>query len=396
MTELEAWRRPQRVCTRCVMGTADPLIRFDARGVCNLCTEFMQRRLAVTAYKYEFEDSGDRERAGEDSPALQSLWQRVRASRRSGSAYDCIVGISGGVDSSYTAYLASKAGLRVLGVHMDNGWDTPVALRNVLNVVQRLGTGYQAAVLDWNNFREIQKAFIAAGVPEIETPTDIAIQAVLHRAAARHDVRWILSGGNIAGEGILPAAWFYNARDTRYSHAILKNSNLPTERFREINFGFWTELRARIFQGIRTVYPLNHIRYRKDEAIRLLRERLDWRPYGGKHSESTFTRFAQMIYLPVRHGVDYRRAHLSTEICLGHTSRDAALAQLELAPYADLDADEDTAFVARKLLMPPEVLKAATKSTARWYFDFPHNSRLLGVAYDSYRLLTGRSKASNF
>lgn len=383
----EVWRQPQRVCTRCVMGSADPLIRFDEAGVCNLCTDFMHRRLAVTAFSAQGQADGT---------ALERLWRRIRDSRRPNSRYDCVVGLSGGVDSSYTALLAAKAGLRVLGVHMDNGWDTPVSLRNVLNLVKTLGIDYEADVLDWNSFREIQKAFIAADVPEIETPTDIAIQAVIHRAAHRHGIPWILSGGNIAGEGILPKAWFYNARDSRYAHAILRKAGLPHGPYREIDFGFWNEFRCRVVDRIRTVYPLNQIRYRKDQAMIELREQVGWQRYGGKHCESTFTRFAQMIYLPIKHGVDYRRAHLSTEVCLGITRREDALQELSGAPYADIDIEGDTAFVARKLNLPVEALKAALRAPAKWYFDYPNNERLLGLAYDAYRLMTRRRKASNF
>ena len=199
-------RVPQRqyqICTRCVMDTSDPWIRFDANGRCNHCTDFLERRLAITAYR---DCNADR---------LEPLLASLRASRSASASHDVVVGVSGGVDSSTVALIAQRAGLRVLAVHMDNGWDTPIALQNVYQLANLPGVTYQSEVLDWNGFKSVQRAFIEAGVPDIELPTDIAIQAVLHRVAAKNGIRTILSGGNIANVGILPSSGMYNPRDSR-------------------------------------------------------------------------------------------------------------------------------------------------------------------------------------
>ena len=196
-----ATRVPQRryqICTRCVMDTSDPWIRFDDEGHCNHCTDFLERRLANTAYRQNNADQ------------LKPMLAGLLASRSASASHDVVVGVSGGVDSSTVALLAQQAGLRVLAVHMDNGWDTPIALQNVYQLANLDGITYHAEVLDWNDFKAVQQAFIEAGVPDIELPTDVAIQAVLHRVAAKHGIRTILSGGNIANEGILPASWMYN------------------------------------------------------------------------------------------------------------------------------------------------------------------------------------------
>jgi hypothetical protein len=233
-------------------------------------------------------------------------------------------------------------------------------------------------------------------VPDIELPTDIAILAVLHRVARRHGIRAILSGGNVATEGILPAAWMYNVRDTRFAESVLRRAGLDRRIYASIKLGFRQELRDRLWHGLRMLYPLNQFRYDKDEARRQLMTTLNWQSYGGKHCESTFTRFCQLIYHPRRHGIDYRRGYFSADICLGRLTRKHALELLQTPPWADLDVAQDIAFVARKLDYSVSEIEAAMESPPLWYTDYPHHERLLGFAYNAFRLFTGRRKASNF
>ncbi len=378
--------RSYQICCRCVMDTSDPWIRFDAAGVCNHCSDFLSNRLAVTAYGAE---QGDSDR-------LAAMFELLRRSRPVGASHDVVVGVSGGVDSSITALLAQQAGLRVLAVHMDNGWDTPISLQNVFRVIQLPGIDYEVEVLHWNQFKAVQRAFIEAGVPDIELPTDIAILAVLHRIARRHGIRTILSGGNISNEGILPASWMYNVRDSRFAEAIVQRAGLDRRLYSPLKLGFRQELRDRLWHGLRMLYPLNQFRYDKEDARRQLSERIGWQSYGGKHCESTFTRFCQLIYHPRRHGIDYRRGYLSADICLGRLTREQALQQLQRPAWADLDVANDIAFVARKLGYIPDDLEAAMAAPPLWYVDYPHRQRLLGLAYSAFRRLTGRRKASNF
>ena len=373
--------RIYQICSRCVMDTSDPWIQFDSEGRCNHCSQFLDVRLAITAYQTQ------------KNNGLESLWSSIP---RGVGKYDVVVGVSGGVDSSTVALLAQRAGLRVLAVHMDNGWDTPIALLNVYQLASLPGITYISEVLDWNCFKAVQRAFIEAGVPDIELPTDIAIQAVLYRAAVRHGISVILSGGNIANEGILPVSWMYNPRDSSYPESIIKRAGLPLALYAPLKFGFRQELRYRLLNRIRTVYPLNEFRFSKDKARRELAESIGWQSYGGKHCESTYTRFCQFIYQPRRHGIDYRRCHLSSDICLGRVQRDQALAELASPPWAGMAVDHDVSFVARKLGYSPVDLHREMEGPARWYVDFPHRQKLLGLAYSSFRLLTGRRKTSNF
>jgi len=377
-------KRTYQICTRCVMDTSDPWITFDPQGHCNHCTDFLNRRITQTAY------------GASCKSGLEDFFQQIRASTPSNASHDVIVGVSGGVDSSMVVLLAQKAGLRVLAVHMDNGWDTPISLQNVYRLTKLPNVTYQSEVLHWNNFRSVQRAFIEAGVPDIELPTDIAIQSVVHRVAKEHGIRTILSGGNIANEGILPSSWMYNPRDTTYANAVITSSGIPKKLFSQCKFGFKQELKARLIDRTKTLYPLNQLLYDKELAKKQLKDEIGWKSYGGKHCESTFTRFTQLIYHPKRHGIDFRRGYLSADICIGSTTRESAIKELKKAPWADLNISHDVAFVARKLDYKPDELLAFIDGTPLWYKDFSNRERILQIAYDSFRLITGRTKASNF
>jgi N-acetyl sugar amidotransferase len=370
------------ICTRCVMDTSDPLISRDAQGHCNHCSEYLQRRIKLIS------------RDPADTGRLTSLFDRIREEGK-GRPFDCVVGVSGGVDSSYVTLLAARHGLRVLAVHMDNGWDSPIAVENIRNLSTSLGLTYASYVLPWNEFRQVQVAFLRASVPEAETPTDIAIQRAVHRLARKHRVRYVLSGGNLASEGILPLTWHYNARDTKYSYAILKSANCPRRLFRSQKFGFLDECYFKFACGIKTVYPLNYFPYDKDKARAELEEKYGWRYYGSKHGESRFTRFIQTYYLPVKHGIDYRRATLSSEICLGRIERSEALALLSSPPYEEEEIEPQITYIAKKLALSPEELRAIVAAPPKWYFDFPNRQKLLGAAYDVYRLATGKAKTAS-
>ena len=234
-----------QIFVRCVMDTTDPMIRFNRSGVCNHCVDFIQRRLT---------------QAQSDQPSADHVLDRLaslRATSPRKADFDCIVGVSGGVDSTYTALLAAKAGLRVLAVHMDNGWDTAASTHNIRQLCQQPGINYRSAVLNWPAFREVQRAFLLAGVVEAEAPTDVAIQRVMHDVAVSLGVPIILSGGNIATEGILPKAWLYNGRDMHYNRSVCRAVGVGLDGLAHIGFGLRRELSARLIHRIRTLYPLN-------------------------------------------------------------------------------------------------------------------------------------------
>jgi N-acetyl sugar amidotransferase len=373
----EEWNDGSRqVCTRCVMSTTDPDITFDAEGRCNHCTDYLDRISNLTY------------RPGISESELTAIAERVKAAGR-GKEYDCVIGLSGGIDSSYAAYVVKNLGLRPLAVHMDNGWNSDTATKNIKNVARTLGIDYQSAVLDWEEFRDLQLAFLRASVPEIETPTDIAIPAALHRVAAENGVRFILMGGNYATEGILPRSWHYNAKDVRFLRAV--HRRFGSGKLRTFpTFGFVKETYYKFVKGIRLVYVLNHVPYSKMEAMKKLEDELGWEYYGGKHFESTITGFVQSYVLPVKFNIDYRRATLSSQICAGEMTRDEALQILKTPPFDAARVPQQKAYVAKKFGITLEEMDAILAVPPKTHRDYPNNERLLELLYGVYRRLVAK------
>jgi hypothetical protein len=281
------------LCTD-VMDTSDPEIAFDEHGYCNHCTAFHERPVRG-AY-----------RGAESQKQLEALIRKIRDSGR-GQPYDSVIGISGGLDSTYTAILAKGSGLRPLAVHMDNGWDSTTAVTNIKNLMGTLGLDYQSHVLDWEEFRDLQLAFFRASVPEIETPTDMAIAPALHEVAAQNRVKYIISGSNAATEGILPKSWHYDVRDVKYLKAI--HRAFGTRNLRTFpTFGFQTEIYYKFAKGIRFVYLLNYVPYSRKEAMRTVEQAgIGWTSTSANttvpipvHSP----RFAEIHRLPPRNPLD--------------------------------------------------------------------------------------------
>jgi N-acetyl sugar amidotransferase len=364
------------------MDTSDPLIVFDRDGYCNHCNEFINVRLPQRLAN----------RDGESR--LDALLGEIRRAGR-GADYDCIVGVSGGADSSYVAYLLQKAGLRILAVHMDNGWDSEESVSNIQNLVARLKVDYQSYVLPWDEFRSLQVAFLRASVPEAETPTDVAIPAALHHFAAKFGVRHIISAGSLTTEGILPRSWHYDAKDLKYFKYIC--STFGDRRLREFStFGFKKEIFYKLVRGIRVVYPMNLIHIPKDGIISLLKEKFSYKPCGEKHYESRYTKFIQSYYLYEKFGIDYRRAKLSSEICSGLVSREAARETLRSKPYDERNIVGEKQYVAKKLNLTSEELDQIVALPPKWYWDYPNDEGKLRVIYNTYRRMFGKEKLSSF
>lgn len=363
------------------MDTTDPLILFSD-GVCNHCSDFLENRLPlVSDLSFELAAWGAKLR---------------RLVKDRGGEFDCIIGLSGGIDSSFLALAAANTGMRVLGVHMDNGWDSALAIRNIRALADHPFITYKSVVLDWDKFSRIQKRFLEAGVVEAEAPTDVAIQRTLHDIARKFNIKFILSGGNIATEGILPKAWLYNGRDMKYNLSVLASENADSSYMKSIGFGFWREAGAKIFGGTRTLYPLNWFSYEKELALQFLQENSEYQPYKMKHGESVFTRFIQGCYLIEKHGVDYRKGYLSADICRGKLSRDNALSMLIDDPYPRRQVESDKAYLCLKFSWSLEYLDQLLARPGRWYFEYPNAERALAFGYQAYRKLTNRRKGSNF
>jgi N-acetyl sugar amidotransferase len=350
-----------RMCTRCVMDTSAPDISFDERGVCHYCKTH-EGKVALAPFS--------RPRAADK---LADLVDVVKQGRR--GDYDSIVGLSGGVDSSYVAYQAVKLGLKPLAVHFDNGWNSELAVKNIEQMVKRLGLDLQTFVIDWEEFRDIQRSFFKAHVIDIEIVTDHAIFAAMYRIARQQGIRYILSGTNAQTESIMPPAWQHFKFDLRNLKAIHRRfGTIPIQRFPTLSV--WGMAWNHYVRGAESVSLLNYLPYRKDEAIRTLQTELGWQYYGGKHYESVFTKFYQAHILPRKFGVDKRRIHLSDLIMNGEISSDDALRELDKPLYETQQLERDREYVCKKLGFSTAEFEAYLQAPAVSHFSFPSYARL--------------------
>jgi N-acetyl sugar amidotransferase len=279
--------------------------------------------------------------------SLSEIVDRIKRDGR-GRDYDCIIGVSGGVDSTYVAYLVKQLGLRALAVHMDNGWDSELAVNNIERVLTRLDIDLFTCVLDWEEFRDLQIAFLKASTPDGEIPTDHAIVAVLWREAARRGIKHIVSGMNFATESISVPDWSYGHTDWRYIKDVHRRyGSVPLKTFPRITLPYLL-LYVNMIRGVRIMSILNYVDYRREEVIRLLQDELGWTYYGGKHHESIYTRFYQGVVLPRKFGVDKRYGHLSDLINGGQLSREEALKQIQEPPYPEDLQERDIEYVCKK------------------------------------------------
>jgi N-acetyl sugar amidotransferase len=353
-----------RVCTRCVLDTRDyPGLDFDDAGLCNVCRTYdeIHRR---TVYHG---DEGQRR--------LQAMIDEVKSWGR-GRAYDCLIGVSGGVDSTYLAYLAKQSGLRPLVLHVDNGWDAELAVGNIEQIVRRLGLDLYTHVVDWDEMRDLQLAFLKASVVDIDVPTDNTYIASIYKIARKFGIRHVITGHNTATEGWLPPNFNHYKYDMLNIRAI--HRRFGQRRLKTLPligpFGLWANARVR---GIKTHSPLDFVDYNKAKAKALIASELGWRDYGSKHFENVFTRFYQGYILPEKFGVDKRRAHLSTLICSRQITRAEAEAELQKPRYDHALYRTDREFFLKKLgltegefgaiMRQPPVPHTAYSSYLNWF-----------------------------
>jgi N-acetyl sugar amidotransferase len=364
------------------MDTSDPEIEFDANGLCHHCRGH-RARLA----KFRLQGA-----AGE--AALEQLVRDCRRVGR-GKPYDCVIGISGGVDSSYTAYKVKSLGLRPIAVHLDNGWDTVEAVTNIQRVLTALEIDLHTVVLDWPEFRDLQLAFLQASTPDSEIPTDHAIGAVMLHTAAKFGLRHVIAGQNLQSEGLGPPAWSQGYHDWLYIRSVHQRfGHVPLRTYP--HYGVLEHVFLKVVRGIRRVDFLNWLPYDKEQAKQLLVERFGWQSYGGKHHESVYTRFFQSYILPVKFGYDKRRAHLSTLISSGLMTREQALEEIAKPPCSAQQLAADRLFVIKKLGLTEAQFDAIMALPRKTIFDYPsyERSRLYHFLKGHYRRAVGTTWVS--
>ncbi len=367
-----------QICTRCVMDTTAEGITFDENGVCSFCRMFDN----------EIKPKWIPNNGGESK--LQEILNTVKEAGRN-REYDCIIGLSGGTDSSYVTYLAKKKwGLRPLVFHVDAGWNTEIATRNIENLVKKLDIDLFTYVVDWEEMRDLQLAFLKSGVVSQDIPQDHVFCATLYKYISQYNIKYVLTGYNYATESILPSSWAYNSFDRTHVKGIHKRfGTIKLRTFPTISF-LQRYLYYPFIKGVKIIRPLNYIPYSKSEALKTLGREIGWGDYGTKHGESVFTKFFQTYFLPERFGYDKRKAHLSSLILSGQITRERALKELQSPPCDPKEAEELKIYVAKKLGISVRELERFMTIPKKTYRDFPNEAYLLDLFKFADRLIGRR------
>ncbi len=348
-----------RVCSRCVMDQSDSHITFDADGVCDHCRTFDTQVLP----NWHTGERGERE--------LATLVEKIKASGH-GKDFDCIIGMSGGIDSSYLTYLAKeKFGLRPLVFHVDAGWNSQEAVNNIEKLVDGLGLDLYTEVIDWEEMRDLQLAFFKSGVSHIDSPQDNAFFATMYKFAKQYKVKYILTGGNQSTECVRnPVEWMYyqsDATQIRDIHAQFGTRPLVNYPLTSI---LWHKIYLPYVKGIKAVRPLDFGPYIKQDAMKLLTDKFGWQPYPQKHFESRFTRFYESYWLPKRFVFDVRKVQYSSLILTGQMTREEALEKLKQSSYDESTIAYDLEYIANKLQISVEELNQCMHLPKRTYRDY--------------------------
>lgn len=362
------------MCTRCVMDTTDVTIAFNEKGICNHCLN-AEKKLKSEWLPNEL--------------GKKKLEDKAREIREYGKGrkYDCIIGMSGGVDSSYLLHVAVKMmDLRPLVVHVDGGWNTEIAVRNIERMVTALGLELFTYVVDWNEMRDLQLAFLKSSVANQDTPQDHVFFAKLYDFAIKNKIRYVLNGANLTSESILPLSWGYNPRDKIHIKAVHKKFGRIKLKTFPLMSSFQIFLYWPYIKRMQRVTPLNWMDYNKNEAIKFLGKNYGWQYYGGKHLESVWTKFFQGYYLPVKFGYDKRKAHLSSLIISGQISRQEAIEILKSSPYDKPEIEEDLKYVSKKLGLSVEEMIQLIKLDNKSYKDYNNQEKLVIVRIMKYVL----------
>lgn len=355
-----------RMCTRCVMDTiADPDIVFDENGQCNYCKDYFKR-------ENEYLVKGE---AGLNH--LDNLIKTMKETQKN-KKYDCLLGLSGGKDSSYIAYLAKKNGLRTLLAHVDYGWNTEASENNVNKIAKYTGFDLVISKINWNEYVDIHKAYFKSSVVDIEVPTDHSLRAELYNIGNKNDIKYHLKGGNYVAEHIMPKSWYYQKMDLKNMSAIHdKYGTMSLKEFPTMSYSKW--FYYMIIKGIRDLYPLNYIDYNPDVMKKTLQEEVGWIDYGKKHNESTFTKFFQCYILPTKFGIDKRHAHLSNMVCSGMITRDEALTEIAKPLYDPEELETVKKDILKKWNMKQEEFDHIMSLPRVEHSTFPSNAWIFNL-----------------
>jgi N-acetyl sugar amidotransferase len=344
------------VCNRCVMDTTDPNIVFDEKGNCNYCNDYLKK---------DFKYTEDKELQ------LQKVINEIKAAGNN-KKYDCIIGVSGGVDSTYVAYEVKRRGLRPLAVHLDNGWNSELAVSNIQKTLQKLDIDLFTYVIDWREFRDLQLSFLKASIPGMEVPTDHAIISILNKIAAKNNIKYIINGSNSSSEHIMSTRW--SEGEAQRDWLLIKNVHKQFGKSKLKSFphtSIFDFFYYKLIKKISVINILNYVDFSKEKGMKLIQNDLGWVYYGGKHYESIYTRFTQAYIQPTKFNIDKRKAHHSNLICSGEMSREAAISDLLKDAYKDQQMrEDDTEYFMKKLGMSQEDFDCMMNTSLKSYLDY--------------------------
>lgn len=348
-----------KVCSRCVMDTTDSKIVFDENGVCDHCKTF---------------DDKIRPFWDPHTEKMDEAFKMAESIKKAGKGkdFDCIIGMSGGIDSSYLVYLAKeKLGLRPLVFHVDAGWNSQQAVNNIEQIVDRLGLDLYTEVIDWEEMKDLQLSFFKSGVSHIDTPQDHAFFATMYKFASKYKVKHILTGGNYSTECIRnPLEWMYFQSDSRQIRDIHnKFGKRKLKNFPLTNI-IWHKIYLPYVKGIKVYRPLDYLKYDKEEATQFLVDNFGYQRYTQKHFESRFTKFYESYWLPEKFGFDTRKVQFSSLILTGQMTREQAIEKLSSPAYDEDQIEHDFEYIANKLDVTTEELRACFDLPNRTYKDY--------------------------
>jgi len=343
-------------CSRCILtNNDDPYISFDNEAVCNHCKGFDKAWVSIP------------KTTAESEILLSPIIEKIKTAGE-GEKYNCLVGVSGGVDSTYLSLLVKDLGLRPLAVHFDNGWNSELAVKNIEQIISTLDIDLITYVIDWEDFKALQLAYLKASVVDIEVLTDHAIYGSMYKIANEQGIKYIISGVNIATESVLPYSWIYDKLDSVNIKSIYKIFGS-----KKINSYPFVDAKAKAFirkSGIEIIRLLDMIPFNVKQAKCEITDKLGWKNYEGKHFESIFTRFYQGYILPRKFGINKRKAHLSNLICSGQMTRDEALQEMQEEIYSQSQIEEDMEFVLKKLQLSRKEFQQIMNLPVRRHRDF--------------------------
>lgn len=345
-----------QICTKCIMDTTDPNIVFDEKGECNHCKAYRNAQRFLHTEK-----------------ELAEEVKKIKASSK--GKYDCVLGISGGVDSCMAAYTAKRMGLNPLAIHLDTGWDTEIAKENAKKVLGKLGIDLYTCKIDYEEFKDLQMAFLKASVSNIDYPSDHAIVAMFYQQALKNKVKYIIIGTNVKTEFIEPDEWGYISWDLKHLRAIHKRFGRIKKLKTFPTISLWQFVYYSLIKKIQRFSILNYIDYNKKEAKEFLNKEFGWQDYGAKHCESIYTRFVMGYFWPRKFGFDRNRGWMSTLVLSGQKTRDEALAELEKGFYSsEKEMNDENNYIMKELGLTHEEFEKIMKAPPKSHKEYPNNS----------------------